>query len=118
MLPDIIQDSLCVGKSIPGADEQVVLFVKPKPGVIFTEKTEKMLRDRISTLLSPRHVPRHFYSVRKIPYNVNGKKLEVAVKRILAGAKIDAKTRATLADPHDLDDFKQYAAGLPLRTKL
>jgi acetoacetyl-CoA synthetase len=115
---DIIQDSLCAGRSIPGSDEEVILFVQTNPGIVFTKQTEKMLRDAISAALSSRHVPKRFYPVTKIPYNVNGKKLEIAVKRMISGATIDDKTRATLADPQDLDEFEHFAISEPARAKL
>ncbi|KIW65993.1 acetoacetate-CoA ligase [Phialophora macrospora] len=120
--PDLIHDSLCVGQrrtpttnsnsnsNSAGEEEEVVLFVQPKAGVVFTPEIETLLRTTIATALTPRHVPRRFYPVAKIPYNVNGKKLEIAVKKVLAGAKIDDKMRATLADPRDLDEFRRYAA--------
>jgi acetoacetyl-CoA synthetase len=120
--PDLIHDSLCVGQQQQqqrttnaegqhGGEEEVVLFVQPKPGVAFTAEIKTLLRKTIATALSPRHVPKRFYPVAKIPYNVNGKKLEIAVKKVLAGGKIDDKMRATLADPRDLDEFRRYAAG-------
>jgi acetoacetyl-CoA synthetase len=51
-------------------------------------------------------VPDEIVSVPAIPRTLNGKKLEIPVKKILAGAKpSDAAAPGTLAEPAALDVF-------------
>ncbi|MBU6424682.1 MAG: acetoacetate--CoA ligase, partial [Chloroflexi bacterium] len=53
--------------------------------------------------LSPRHVPDRVVAVAAIPKTLNGKKLEVPVKRILAGqAPSGAVSEGAMADPSTL----------------
>ena len=115
---DIIQDSLCVGQVIPGSDEQVILFVQMKSGVALDQKTEILLRNSIANALSRKHVPERIYAIPKVPYNVNGKKLEIAVKRVVSGVAIDSKLRTTLVNPGDLDIFQKYSYRPDLKANL
>lgn len=106
---DIIEDSLCVGQRTPDQEEHVLLFVQMLPGVRLTKRIREQIRQHISRSLSPRHAPKHVISVPKIPYNGNGKKLEVLVKRVLSSGVIDARTRGTLVDEDSLDFFVDFA---------
>jgi acetoacetyl-CoA synthetase len=64
------------------------------------------VRSRIRTMLSPRHVPNRVIPVPALPHTLNGKKCEVPVKRILAGADPEAViSRDALADPDGFDRF-------------
>ena len=85
--PNLVADSLCVGQSVTGTDEEVILFVQTRPGMPFTKEIETVLRNAIAAALSPRHVPKRFYSVTKIPYNANGKKMEIQVKQVCNGGR-------------------------------
>jgi acyl-coenzyme A synthetase/AMP-(fatty) acid ligase len=104
----LIEDCLAVGQK-QGSDERVILFVKMVPGEVFTKEFESHLRRLIREHLSPRHVPAIILPVPDIPYTVNGKKVEVAVKRILAGEMIPAS--GAIANPQSLQHFYQL---LPL----
>ena len=55
---------------------------------------------------SPRHVPDAIYAVPELPRTLNGKKLEVPVKRILTGAPLEkAVSREAVANPDSLRYF-------------
>ncbi len=43
------------------------------------------VRSTISNSLSPSHVPNYIFEVPEIPYTINGKKIELAVKQIVSG---------------------------------
>lgn len=99
-----VEDSLCVAqRKNDGSDERAILFIKMSPGQQFTGKLEKQIRDRIRSDLSVRHVPTHILPIGDIPYTMNGKKVEVAVRRILAGEQVTH--RGVLANPKSLDLF-------------
>jgi len=53
--------------------------------------------------LSPRHVPAVVLPVSDIPHTVNGKKVEIAVKRIISGQAYTPS--GTLANPECLKQF-------------
>ena len=71
---------------------------------------ERRIKDTVRRDLSPRHVPDAIVAVRAIPRTLNGKKLEVPVKRIMLGTPAEkAASRDTLADPSALDAFVELA---------
>ncbi len=96
-----IADSLVVGRPLAG-DVEVVLLVVPAPGVKVDAALEQRIRGRIRDNTTPRHVPRHIISVEQIPYTRSGKKVELAVARLLQGDS-GADNRAALANPEALD---------------
>jgi len=61
--------------------------------------------------VSPRHVPDAIYDVPEIPRTLNGKKLEVPIKRILTGMPVDqAVHRGTMSNPDSLEVFIRLSA--------
>ena len=66
---------------------------------------ESNIRHEIKTQCSPRHVPARIISVRDIPYTINGKKVEIAVKRIIHG--LDVTNKDALANPESLEFYQE-----------
>jgi acetoacetyl-CoA synthetase len=89
-------------------DEVVFLFVKMRGNRRFTQELEQRLRVAIRTGLSPRHVPKFIIETPEIPATINGKKVEIAVKKIISGQEV--KVSATVANPGCLEFYKQFAA--------
>jgi acetoacetyl-CoA synthetase len=111
-LPEII-DSLVVDTgSLEGdAIGKLWLFVVLAPDTELGSELERRIKDAVRRDLSPRHVPDTIRAVRAVPRTLNGKKLEVPVKRILLGTPPEkAASRDTLADPSSLDVFVALAA--------
>ena len=73
-------------------------------GHTFQESIVQSLRAKIRSNLSARHVPTLILPISDIPYTVNGKKVEVAVKKVLAGQSV--KNQGALANPESLDLYK------------
>ena len=68
------------------------------------------LRSTIRTVLSPRHVPDEVFAVPEVPRTLNGKKLEVPVKRLLTGTPFDkAVSLGAVANPDALEHFVALA---------
>jgi acetoacetyl-CoA synthetase len=110
-LPEIA-DSLVVdtGSLESDAVGKLWLFVVLAPGSELTSELERRIKDAVRRDLSPRHVPDTVRAVRAVPRTLNGKKLEVPVKRILLGtAPEKAASRDTLTDPSALDAFVALA---------
>jgi acetoacetyl-CoA synthetase len=99
---DGIEDSLVVGQDWKD-DIRVVLFVKMSKGSELTDD----LRTRINKILreeaSPRHVPAKIIAVPDIPYTLNMKKVELAVRRIIHGQEVPNKD--ALRNPEALDHY-------------
>jgi acetoacetyl-CoA synthetase len=103
-----IADSLVVSQDVPqDNDIRVVLFVVPAPGVVLDDALRAEIRTQIRTHCTPRHVPARIVAVADIPRTISGKKVELAVQRILHGQPVT--NRDALANPAALDLF----VGLP-----
>ena len=98
-----IADSVVVGKKLEN-DEQVVLFVKLEDGITFDDNLVKKISSAVRSNCSPRHVPSIIKAVPDIPYTINGKKVEIAVKKIIHGFPVQNKD--ALANPECLDYFE------------
>ncbi len=103
-LPEVA-DSLVVDTgSLEDAVGKMWLFVALRPGVELDPALRRRLKDALRTELSPRHVPDEIVAVPAVPRTLNGKKLEVPIKRILLGAEpAQVASRDTLADPSAFD---------------
>jgi acetoacetyl-CoA synthetase len=98
-----IQDSLVVGQDWQ-EDVRVILFVKLNPGNELTEPGKAKIKKAIREQCSPRHVPAKIISVREIPHTLNGKKVELAVRKILHNQPV--LNRDALANPAALDLYR------------
>lgn len=100
---DEIADSLVVGIQKNG-DEQVALFLIMKNGYQLTNELMAAIKSTIRSNCSPRHVPAIIKTVADIPYTINLKKVELAVKKVIHGEEVTNKD--ALANPEALDCFK------------
>jgi len=100
---DEIEDSLVIGQDWK-YDVRVILFVKLKDGVKLDEDLIQKIKNGIRTNSSPRHVPAKVIAVSDIPYTINMKKVEIAVRKIIHGQPV--LNRDTLKNPDSLDLFK------------
>lgn len=98
-----IEDSLVIGQEWQG-DERVILFVKLVDGHKLNEKLIEKIKKSVKSNCSPRHVPSKILETPDIPYTINGKKVEIAVKNIINGKNVS--NRDALANPESLDFYK------------
>jgi acetoacetyl-CoA synthetase len=97
-----IEDSVVVGQPWKG-DVRVVLFVKLMPGFELTEDLKKRICKTIRDNASPRHVPSKIISVPAVPYTLNMKKVELAVRKVIQGQEV--KNKDALSNPEVLDFY-------------
>ncbi|HXW32862.1 MAG TPA: acetoacetate--CoA ligase [Acidimicrobiales bacterium] len=109
-LPEVA-DALVVDTTELGRQGELVLLVVPadQPAGGATGGLDPALEEQIRSVLrrqlSPRHVPDRIVAVSRLPRTLNGKKVEVPVRRILLGASPDeAVSVDALSDPGALDD--------------
>jgi acetoacetyl-CoA synthetase len=100
-----IHDSLAVGKKWNG-DEKVILFVSLNEGIKLNNSLMEKIKSELKIKATPRHVPSEIFEVKEIPRTISGKKVEIAVSKILNGEEIDNKD--ALANPHSLDQFYKF----------
>ncbi len=101
-LPEIA-DSLVTGQRREG-DERVILFVRPAAEVEWTEELAERLRQAIRNGVSPRHVPAKIIPIADIPYTINMKKVELAVRHVIHGEPVG--NREALANPEALELYR------------
>ena len=102
-LPEVA-DSLVVGQKWED-DERVILFVKMNEDSELTEELVDTILKTIRSECSPRHVPAVVVPTKDIPYTINGKKVEIAVKKIIHGEEV--LNRDALANPESLDLYRE-----------
>ena len=100
---DAVNDSLVIGQSI-NDDERVILFIIISNGYKFSNKLVHDIKKTIFKECSPRHVPEIILEAKDIPYTINGKKVEIAVKKVINGENVENKD--ALKNPEALDLFK------------
>lgn len=104
-LPEVAE-ALVVDVELPERAAWMGLFVALAPGAALDAALDGRIRAALRRELSPRHVPDAIVAVAAIPKTLNGKKLEVPVRRVLAGAAPDrVATAGSLADPAALAAF-------------
>ena len=100
---DAIDDSLVIGQPI-NDNERVILFIMINQHYIFSNELVLEIKEVIRQKCSPRHVPHIILETKDIPYTLSGKKVEVAVKKIINGDFIENKE--ALKNPESLDLYK------------
>ncbi len=98
-----VKESIVVGQSWDN-DVRIILFVILSKNNRLDEKLISKLRTTIRYEASPRHVPAKIIAVNDIPRTKNGKIVEVAVKNIIDGNKIN--NIEALSNPSALNEYK------------
>ncbi|MFC1884037.1 acetoacetate--CoA ligase [Thermodesulfobacteriota bacterium] len=99
-----IDDSLVIGQNWKN-DVRVVLFVKMAESYELTEDLKSKIKMTLRTNASPRHVPAKIVAVPDIPYTLNMKKVELAVKNIIQGKAVLNKD--ALNNPESLEFYSE-----------
>ena len=104
---DEIEDSLCVGKINAEGDVDIFLFLKLKESITLSEELKQSIVDKIKRETTPRHIPKFIHSVDDIPYTRSGKKMEMAVARILNSKPLN--NIEAVANPDSLTQFEKFS---------
>ena len=100
---DEVLDSLVVGQDWED-DVRVVLFVKLREGGELTPDLIQKIKATIRANTTPRHVPARIIAVTDIPYTISGKKVELAVRKVIHRQPV--LNQDALANPESLDLYK------------
>ncbi len=98
-----VKESIVVGQSWEN-DVRIILFTVLSKNNKLDEKLIFKLKTTIRYKASPRHVPAKIIAVNDIPRTKNGKIVEVAVKNIIDGNKIN--NIEALSNPSALNEYK------------
>jgi acetoacetyl-CoA synthetase len=111
-----VAGSLVVDTGDLERDGEIVLFVVPEEGRVDDELRARIVRE-LRSQLSPRHAPDRIVEAPGVPTTLNGKRLEVPVKRLLMG-----EDPAVVASPGSLQDpevfrwYVEHAASMRSRS--
>ena len=97
-----IADSLVVGQNYNN-DVRIILFVVLKKDLQINNDLIKKIKTKIRTNATPRHVPALIHQIKEVPHTISGKKVELAVTKILNGETVE--NRDALANPESLEQF-------------
>jgi acetoacetyl-CoA synthetase len=98
---DTVEDALIIHLFNPNVDS-LLLFVVSKINV-----DGNSIRRHLQQACSPRHKPDLVFQVAAIPYTLNGKKIEIPVKRILEGEAVEKViSLASVKNPESLYAFE------------
>lgn len=105
-----VADSICVAQQREqDQSERVYLFIQPRLSNKLSKDLEQKIRKAIARDLSRRHVPQFMFATSNIPYNVNGKKLEIPLRAVLSeGKKAFAKRKFTNEEIEVLETYLPY----------
>ncbi|MEJ5347361.1 MAG: acetoacetate--CoA ligase [Desulfosoma sp.] len=101
-IPEVL-DSLVVGQDWDN-DVRVILFVKLRDGCTLDEDLINRIKTAIRINTTPRHVPAKIIAVPDIPYTISGKKVELAVRKVIHNQEV--KNKDALANPEALEYYK------------
>jgi acetoacetyl-CoA synthetase len=111
-VPEVVEALVIDTTSLTVAEQdgQLLLFVVLREGESLTPALKDRICSTIKSVLSPRYVPDAVYAVPEIPHTLNGKKLEVPIKRIFQGTEPEkAVTREAMSNPDALKPFVELA---------
>ena len=105
-----VLDSLVIDTGHAGREGRLILFLVLRDGRALDDGLRGRIAARLRRDISPRHVPNEMYAVPEVPKTLNGKKMEVPVKRILSGEPVDtAVSKDAMANPESLRPFLELA---------
>ncbi len=96
---DFITEGLVIGQDY-NDDVRVILFVTTKNNEELNDEKIKSIKSRIRKNCSPKHVPSIIIKVPEIPRTKSGKIVELAVRQVVNGEKINNKE--AIANPEAL----------------
>ena len=103
-----VKDSIVVGQKWQN-DIRIILFVVLSERYVLDDVLIKEIKNKIKNLTSPRHVPAKIIQADEIPRTLNGKKVEIALTRLINEEYVE--NLDVLANPESLKQFKKI---LPL----
>ncbi len=99
---DEIVDSIVIGQNWKN-DIRIILFVVLKKNLILSKDLIDKIKSNIKISATARHVPAKIIQITDVPRTISGKKVELAITKIINGEEIENKD--ALANPESLEQF-------------
>ena len=104
-----ISDSIVIDTGFELKDGKILLFVQLQNELMLNPSMKLAIVSKIKSDLSPRYIPNSIFQVSEIPTTLNGKKLEIPVKKILNGIDVEeAVNLGTVKNPDSLSEFIKF----------
>ncbi|WP_026370044.1 acetoacetate--CoA ligase [Kallotenue papyrolyticum] len=108
-VPEVL-DSLVIDLEGLGGEPYLALFVVLREGAQLDQELRERIKRTIREALSPRHVPDDIFQIPEVPRTLNGKKLEVPIKKIFMGVPPEkAANPDAMSNPQILSYFVELA---------
>lgn len=108
---DEVAEALVVGVDLPGDAYWLGLFVVPAEGHTVDDALKQKIVTTLRSRLTPRHVPDEIVEAPAVPHTLSGKRMEVPVKKLMAGRPLEkAANIASVDDPDTLHWYARFAA--------
>jgi acetoacetyl-CoA synthetase len=101
-LPEVLESVVVAHRH--DNDDRVILFVRLRDGITWSEPVQHKIRGAIKSALTPRHVPAQILPCPEVPRTISGKITELAVRELIHGRPV--KNADALANPQALDYFR------------
>ncbi len=111
---DEVAECLVVDLGALGQASYMMMFVKLSSSQnLSDEALQEKIHEQIRQTLSPRHIPDEIVVIGDIPKTLNGKKMEVPVKKLLLGLpEHEALSRDAMSNPACIDEYLAIAERL------
>lgn len=106
-----VQEALVVDLEFLGKKSFLLMFVVLKEAVVLTDELKERIKEQVRKVTSKRHAPDEIYAVNAIPKTLNGKKMEVPIRKLLLGRENHIHLD-TVANPDSIAYFVDFAKKL------
>ena len=108
-IPTVV-DSLVIDTSRLGREGELVLLLVLERDGDLSQGLIAEIKTQIRESLSPRHVPDRIIRVSAIPRTINGKKMEVPIRRLFLGdGAEEVLSKGSMANPEVIDEYVELA---------
>ena len=104
-LPEVLESVVVAHRH--DNDDRIVLFVRLRDGIAWSEALKQNIHQAIRAQLTPRHVPAQVLPCPEVPRTISGKITELAVRELIHGRPV--KNMDALANPQSLEHFRNLA---------
>ena len=105
-----VADSVCVDVGLDATSSRLLLLLVLAGEAAFDEGRDAELRSHVRSILSPRHVPDEIFVIPEVPRTLNGKKLEVPLKKLFLGDPIEEALNVdSMSNPDSIDAIVELA---------
>lgn len=110
---DEVVDSLVIDLELLNQTKSLYLFAVLKESLELDEELKEKIKQKIKQMVSPKFVPDNILQIDDVPKTLNGKKLEVPIRKILLGFNPDKVLNYdSMSNPESVKYFIELAKEL------